>query len=294
MKDLQSLVKHPSVQGGTGLLLVTGQPVLLVNGAQKKPLGQALANNQIMNWLKASLPVEIMGQFQWGKEVQLNLDVDGAPFPMHVSLRPDRTFQIQIQLQTTPTGEVPATAPPAEPAVETPSAPPEAPPAAEEPRPELSADEAERLDEEVEALARGENLSLIVAAEADQVATLQNLATELGYEPRSSTMAAAVLEVLKYTAYPLILLAPGNEYRTDPVFRMLETMNMTTRRKQFVVLIAPGLKTGDVMLAFSLSVNLVIDEADLTEAGQHILKGLKAWQRYVANLHEALENEGKF
>ncbi|CAM2008607.1 hypothetical protein [Acanthopleuribacter pedis] len=293
MNDLQSLVKHPSVQGGEQLLLVSGQPIVLSKGGAQKTMGNPVNNQQLMAWLKASLPVDVMGQFQWGRDVQVSLPVDGHSLPMRVVLGRDKSFRIEIRLISAEQAE-PAALTPAALTAETPTVPVQAAPVETAPaQTEEAAVDEERLDAELANLGGSDQPALLVCP-PDRLATFSEVVGELGCEPKHSDYLPAVLESLKYTVYPFILLQPAGPVAQDPVYQAIAAMNMEMRRRQFVVLFGDAYKTGDVFHAFCLSVNLVVHPRDLGDLAAVIEKHQQNYQKFVAPLHRALQDAGKF
>ncbi|MDJ0835114.1 MAG: hypothetical protein QNK37_01275 [Acidobacteriota bacterium] len=274
MKDLQSLVHHPSVQGAGMIVLNSGKPVVLVRGHDRAGLGQPLSNQHIMGLLKASLPKEVTGGFQWGKSLKHELLAGDERFVIEIQLKADKTFHVQIDL--TP--------------IDTPSVDTLEPGEAVKDAPQLDEDTMEDL---VAQLTRGDRLALIYAVDFQQAAVIEKAVTESGYQARKTNEAAPVLEVLKYHDYPVFVMALDEHYRRDPVYAALTGMNMDLRRTQFSILVAPGLKTGDTMQAFSLSVHLCVAPDDLDHLRDYMERGMTTWQRTTGPFHEFLEAEGR-
>ncbi len=265
MKDLQTLLTHPNVHNFDRLLLASGAPITLVRDNERKAIGGALSSQQLHGLLKASLPAEVFAEFAWGKELRSQIAAPGGTCELTVNLRPDKIIQVEI---LPPKASQPQTA---------------ALPAGDEGT--ASEDEVARISDVAEA-------TLVYASQGVPAELLERLAG-LGYPTRGSAQAAAVIEVLKYNDYPVFAMVLGRGYREDPVYRFLIEQNMDLRRKQFSVLVAPGLVTGDTLLAFSLSVNLVVDERELGRLTDVIAEMLPAWKRFVAPLHEFLEKAGR-
>ena len=116
---------------------------------------------------------------------------------------------------------------------------------------------------------------------------------DLGHEIRASSHTASILEVLNYFEYPLLIIQLGEDFREDPAYYALTEMTMDRRRKQYSVLVAPGLKTGDAMHAFSLGVHLVIATEDIAKISEIAKKSIPNWQRFIGTYVECLEEAGK-
>lgn len=116
---------------------------------------------------------------------------------------------------------------------------------------------------------------------------------DFGFDPRRCNLSAAVNEVLKYQDYPLFILQLGENFLEDPVYQNLATMTMNRRRKQYSVLVAPGLKSNDAMLAFSLSVNQVVASNEIHLLYEHVHAQMGSWKRFVGAFHDVLGSQGK-
>ena len=307
MKDLTTLINHPSMQSGQKIMLISGKPVILIRGEEKKGMGQPLANQAIMNLLKASLPQDVLGSFGWGKELQHTLIVDNRSYELRIVLKPDKNFHIEINLQSGepepeeegPPIEIELSAPMPSPVDEPPTAPVPTPdpavsaPSPSPPAPVASADGDDVAEDLIEELISGENLALIYYTDANHLAQIEQAVGDFGYEPKRTNSAAAINEVLKYQDYPLFIMQLGENFAQDPVYQNLAGMTMNRRRKQFSVLVSPGLKSNDAMLAFSLSVNQVVDAAEIHLLYEHIHAQMGSWKRFVGAFHEVLEAAGK-
>lgn len=265
MKDLQTLLTHPNVHGFERLQLASGAAITLVRDQERKAFGGALSSQQLHALLKASLPAEVFAEFAWGKEIRSFIAAPGGNCELIINLRPDKIIQVDI---------LPPSPAQAEPPV-----------AADSVDEAASADEVARISDTTAA-------TLLYAPQGVPSGMLTQL-DGLGYPTRGSSHAAAVIEVLKYNDYPVFVMLLGRGFREDPVYRFLIEQNMDLRRKQYSVLIAPDLHTGDTLLAFSLSVNLVVDERDQPRLANTIAEMLPAWKRFVAPLHEFLEKAGR-
>ena len=314
MKDLQSLLNHPSVAGFEKLSLASNKPIGLMRNGEQKPLGAPMSNQQLHTLLKASLDPSLMAGFKWGKE--LNADIEGpdGPCAVRIILRPEKVIQVAITASAPASApaSVPAPAPaeaealplsledetvpaaePSQPApvpVAAPVAVPVAEPASED-RPEDALDSPE-VSAEVDRLTDEEGTALIYAP-AGSGQDVAGKVEEMGFSPRLTANTPATMEVLKYHEYPVFILCLGADFRKNPVYRFLSTANMEARRLQYSILVAPGLETGDTMLAFSLSINLVVDASAVASLPETVEKAMTLWKRFVAPLHDYLREAGR-
>ncbi len=297
MKDLGSLVQHPSFQGGDSLILTSGQPIILVNNGQKKGFGQPLSNQALMGLLKATLPPDLVSGFQWGREIDYQLETPSGVFPVRIVLKPDKSFYVEIHLSTPPDQEpeeedepeaIPVSAP--EPGPETQATPPPERPRSQAPEPSADDDVPDTLIEE---LTSGEGLALVYHLDDRFIPEMEQACVDLGYNPKRTQNVAAVNEVLKYQDYPLLMMQLDEHFHSNPVYQNLINLNMDRRRQQFSVLIAPGLKTADALLAYSLSVNMVVSPDHVTMLFDHLQTGITSWKRFVGTFHDLLKEVGR-
>lgn len=274
MKDLQSLIQHPNVQGSSMVVLNSGKPIVLVKGSERSALGRPLNSNQIIGLLRASLPKDVVGGFSWGKRIDSKLAVADQHHPISIQLHPDKSMHVEIALETAAYAE-PQVAQPAQ-----------------------AADQAEALDEDVmeelvAQLTNGDRLALVYFKDFHQAGALEQALSTMGYQPRKTNEAAAVLEVLKYHDYPILIMQLDENFRRDPVLAGLAAMNMEARRSMYSLLIAPGMDVKNTALAFSLSVHQTMQPEEMGNLEAHLENGLKSWKRFTAPFHEFLEAMGR-
>ena len=270
MSDLKTMIGHPSIKGFEKLRLESNQPMVVERGGETKSLGQPMTTQSLLALLKASLAPEVMSSFQWGKELSSSLEGPEGPISLAIALRADKSIAMTLR---------PASAKTVAPVAETRAA-------------GGSEDEAGIADE-VAALTDAEGTALIYAPSGVKPVLLQALES-LGYPVKVTGSQAAALEVLRYHEYPLFLMVLGSDFATDPVYGFLAKRLMEERRTQYSILAAPGLEQGNTLLAFSLSVHLTLNVADISPSlSDQLEKAILAWKRFVAPLHEALQDAGR-
>ena len=100
---------------------------------------------------------------------------------------------------------------------------------------------------------------------------------ELGFKFHTAETPELAIERIRYTNYDCIILHEnfaGSSLRSNAVLNFLATLPMAQRRYWFVCLVGPSLKTLDAMQAFSQSVQLVLNPADLPNLTAILKKGL--------------------
>ena len=92
------------------------------------------------------------------------------------------------------------------------------------------------------------------------IAGLENV----GLKVHVSETSAQALKNLKYYVYPLVVI--DDAFDTDKaIATYMNNMDMFLRRKICLVLLGPGLETGNAMTALDLSANYVIKSQDLEQ-----------------------------
>lgn len=152
-------------------------------------------------------------------------------------------------------------------------------------------EEPRALDVHAPAAERGTGL-VYVGDEASRERAVA-LLTAAGFGAQSSHRAVDVAEALRYTTFPVVLLAPAGSLRDDPVHAALNDLPMARRRTLFVVLLtAPG-EPFDRMSAFAQSVDLCLPPAGSEEQAKRLLSELALWQGETHELREALAAHGR-
>jgi hypothetical protein len=142
-------------------------------------------------------------------------------------------------------------------------------------------------------LPESDNPAAILARQGSRE-SLRLLAQGLGFEPAVMDQSAQLVELLRYETIPLVVLSLGADFADDAAYRLIARMLMDRRRKMYVALLAPGLETANYLLAWSLSVNMVIAANDSGQAGELLKNGLREWRNFVTRYHKCLTEAGRF
>jgi len=150
-----------------------------------------------------------------------------------------------------------------------------------------------QLQPAVRALPGAGGLALIYGEDKAVCSHAEKAVSGLGYVARPSPEAGAVVDALKYTDFPIVILGYGGRFREDPVYQLIETMQMERRRRVFVVLVHPKVPLDDPMSAYALSVNLLIPTANLDKLAARMERGLREWDDAVSPFYDALTEHGR-
>ena len=105
----------------------------------------------------------------------------------------------------------------------------------------------------------------------------QQLLQSLGYTTHvmpNQFKALAYSREVPYRLFVLDVAFDGTSLETNLVLTFVRERPLDQRRYQFVVLCAPELTTGDPMTAYSHSVNLVLNHADMSSCGALLVQRL--------------------
>ena len=128
-----------------------------------------------------------------------------------------------------------------------------------------------------------------------QTACQQALQT-LGYTADVMPNQFKALEYLREVPYRLFVLDAafdGTSLETNLVLTFLRERPLDQRRYQFVVLCAPDLVNADPMTAYSQSVNLVINHADMPNSGAMLAQHLAENELLYRTFREMRQQLGK-
>ena len=128
-----------------------------------------------------------------------------------------------------------------------------------------------------------------------QEACQQTLQT-LGYTADVMPNQFQALEYLRQVPYRLFVLDAafdGTSTETNLVLTFLRERPLDQRRYQFVILCAPDLITADAMAAYSQSVNLVINHADMPNCGPVLGQYLAEHELLYRTFREMRQQLGK-
>lgn len=278
MQNLESLLLHSSIAGSSHVRLASDKPILIVKNGEEKEIGKPLTTETIGKLLKASLPTQILSEFKWGKNFTHSLSVGESDCEVRVYLTQEKTFHVEVASDEREKSEAPSVNGVAD-------------TAAAEPATEIyeEADPAE-----VQALMEGENLALVYLGESASDSSCEDVVSNCGFKTKITKSKAAFKQVVSYCDYPIVILELDQNFEKDPIFYLVTQMEMQNRRKQFHILCAPGLKTGDQMKAFSLSVNFVIAPEDLKDLPEYLEREQSARDRTVSLLRESLIEAGRY
>jgi len=116
-----------------------------------------------------------------------------------------------------------------------------------------------------------------------------------GYVVNEVKSVAEALQKMRFHVFDVLLIHEGfdAENGTHELLRVLNSLDMSIRRRIFVALIGDAFRTMDGMEAFHRSVNLVVNTGDLDELGVIIKRGVQGHKVFYHMYTEALKKIGR-
>ncbi len=142
----------------------------------------------------------------------------------------------------------------------------------------------------------GAKLALICFDEGPERDRLAEIMTGLGYVPVIPESIRDALNRIRMTQFRTVLLHENYDNFTDgqhPILRILQPMNMSTRRQIFLALFGKNWQSLDHMTAFQLSVNAVVSLDDDQKYDKILFRGLADYERFYRVFFEISRDLGK-
>jgi CheY-like chemotaxis protein len=142
----------------------------------------------------------------------------------------------------------------------------------------------------------GALLAIICLDDPAQQEACHKVLTSLGYAPHIIPNQVKALEALRQIPYRLFILDvafDGTSPETNIVLTFVRERPLEQRRYLFVALCGAGFMTADAMLAYSQSVNLVINHADVPQCGSVLIQHMAEHERLYRVYRELRQQMGK-
>ena len=121
-------------------------------------------------------------------------------------------------------------------------------------------------DSPLEVLEEGARSALVCVDEPGRLKAVKEALEELNYYSSVASSVKEALSKLRYNQYDLVMLDEefcGENAENNTILRYLQPMPMSTRRNIFLMLISSQVSTLDNLMAFSKSVNAMINASDI-------------------------------
>jgi hypothetical protein len=123
--------------------------------------------------------------------------------------------------------------------------------------------------------------TILIAVQSSWVELTLTSFREKGGHPLYVTKVEEVFPILQFEQPEFFILSEGfgvDDSQPNFLLEYLQNMPTGQRREIFVVWVGKNMKSGDMLSAFSLSVNLVLPPDKLPEITNHIKKSWTQWK----------------
>ena len=151
-------------------------------------------------------------------------------------------------------------------------------------------------DEDLTFFEENVKLALVMPRDDEQAKVIKTAVEELGYKYIASSNTRDALGKLRFHQFDLILLSEGFDNQGlegNSIINYLNHISISIRRKTFFALIGDHFKTMDDMMAFAMSVNMVINPNDIQKIKAILKKGVSDFQKFYKVFMDTLVEVGK-
>lgn len=138
--------------------------------------------------------------------------------------------------------------------------------------------------------------ALVCESDAAVLKKIVNNLNLLEYHVTVSDSGRDALKKMRYHQYDLVVVNESFSSEgpdANMVLLYLERLNMSVRRKIFVVMISNHYRTMDQMMAFRYSVNIIVNTKNVDDIGKVIQRGLTDYEFFYAVFQETLKAVGR-
>ena len=151
-------------------------------------------------------------------------------------------------------------------------------------------------DESLEFFEGDVKLALILTDDSEKSEKIKSAIEELGYKYIPAKNTRDALGKLRFHNFNLIFLSEsfdGLELPNSPILNYLNHLSMSSRRKIFLALMGDRFKTGDSMMSYAMSANIVINPKDLDKLFSIFKNGISEWEKFYKVFMDTLVEIGK-
>jgi CheY-like chemotaxis protein len=141
-----------------------------------------------------------------------------------------------------------------------------------------------------------QRLALVCEDTPERQAVVKAALEQIGFTMYPAKDGAEAIERMRRDAFEVVILDEEFQGATpldNPVLAALRAMPMATRRYMFVALLGRQYKTFDNMMAFTKSVNIVVNLNDLPHLPAILVKGVNGNNEFYRVFRTALHEAGK-
>lgn len=135
--------------------------------------------------------------------------------------------------------------------------------------------------------------ALILVAEDPFRKAARDAVRKLGYGVDTAFDQAEAAKKIAYHVYPLILLGQGFDRSSKSILQHMNTLDMSIRRMNCLVVMGHQFKTGDPMAALHASANYVVGPDNLEHLASFLAAAVKQHKDFYRVYRDSLKIVGK-
>lgn len=142
----------------------------------------------------------------------------------------------------------------------------------------------------------GTKLALILDGDAKHVKEITSALEELSYKTVVPVSIKEAMGKVLFHHFDLIMLSDGFDglaLTETPVINYLNRLSMNVRRRIFLVLLSRKFKTMDLMKAFGMSANMLVNPDDISNLSLILKKGVSDNEKFYKVFLDTLVETGK-
>ncbi len=151
-------------------------------------------------------------------------------------------------------------------------------------------------DKPFDFLEENEKTALICIRDGAQRKKFEHAFEKMEYNTVSADYSATALTRMKYHLFDCIILSDnfdGNHRGASAVLSYMQGLSMEIRRRIFAVLVSEKYHTADNMAAFHKSVNLIINEKDISNINKIFSRTIREHEKFYSVFNDSIKNAGR-
>ncbi len=148
-------------------------------------------------------------------------------------------------------------------------------------------------DEVLSDIYEDKRLALFVGENKEILEKILPKIEEMEYKLIQSEDVRDAVRKLRLYHFDLILIEEKGDIRENMVMKYLNRLPMAIRRKIFVVLLSNNFKTMDQMMAYALSVNLILNLQDVEKVKDILYNAIKKYETFYKPFFDIMKEIGK-
>lgn len=140
---------------------------------------------------------------------------------------------------------------------------------------------------------QGRERAMVLVAEDPFQKAAHDAVRQLGYVADTAFDQTEAAKKIAYHVYPLILLGQGFDRGSKSILQYMNTLDMSIRRMNCLVVMGHQLKTGDPMAALHASANYVVGPDNLEHLPSFLAAALKDHKDFYRVYMDSMKIVGK-